>query len=138
MESLALGIWWVLASLALPVPKPSRCPPAGRGLGETCVLILGMLCGGGCRGDLKKDFVNSARILVLFILLITLARDRDTLVSFKQKNDNIFAFKKEPLGCHNSDMQRAQVGVAKEAKRLALAAFNRRGGTEISKYLVEN
>ena len=38
-----------------------------------------------------------AKILVLFILLITLARDRDTLVSFKQKNDNIFAFKKEPL-----------------------------------------
>lgn len=31
-----------------------------------------------------------ARILVLFILLITLA-------SFKQKNDNLFAFKKEPL-----------------------------------------
>lgn len=68
-----------------------------------------------------------ARILVLFILLITLARDRGTLVSFKQKNDNIFTFKKEPLGCRNSDMQRVQVGVAKGAKRLALAAFNRRG-----------
>lgn len=59
-----------------------------------------MFCGGGCWGDLKKDFINCgkdlvARILFLFILLITLARDRDTLVSFKQKNDNIFAFKKE-------------------------------------------
>lgn len=55
IESLALGIWRVLASLVLPVPT---AVPSSRGLRETCALIFSMLCGGGCWGDLKKDFVN--------------------------------------------------------------------------------
>lgn len=51
----------------------------------------------GAGGDHMKGFVSLgkelvARILVLFILQTILARDRNTLVSFKQENNNGFIF----------------------------------------------